>query len=162
MTDFFTPEQQKRAITKYVEEKFIHMLTDLIPAVWMVYGLTSDEPDGDVHLMARQVIERYHLTEASWGSGVIPSREILEGDDAGLEERISVYSAQSRETEHQLRQDLVMMIGFVYLSTCEAPDKPMHQWALQAMTRHRLTPDHYTEKNPLWIPLNLPDSNQVQ
>jgi hypothetical protein len=112
--------------------------------------------------MAHQIIERYHLAHSNEGSDVIPSREILEGEDAGLDGRIDAYCTHWREIEPQLRQDLVMMIGFVYLMTRKSPDDLLHQWSLRAMSRHRLTPDHYTEKNPLWKPINLPHSDIVQ
>jgi hypothetical protein len=161
--DFLTPEEKKNAITKLGEGNIGSQLEDLIVAVWIVYGLTHDKPTSEPHQLAIGVINNFELHEFGWSrSKFIPKRLTLEGEDATLDERITQYCDLARKHEEELRPNLVMMLGLVYLMSRSRPDEMMHKWVAGAMRRHNISVDSFTEKNPLRVRFVLPDSDQIQ
>jgi|SRR5271166_76110 len=161
--DFFTPEEKKNAIVKRVETDIGSQLEDLIVAVWIVYALTHDKPTSEPHQLAIGVIDRFELHDFGWSrSKLIPSRLSLEGENATLDERITQYCDLARQHKEELRQNLVIMLGFVYLMSRSHPEDMMYKWAVGAMKRHDISADSFTNKNPLHWRVVLPDSDQVQ
>lgn len=159
----FTPEERKNSVAKRVEASLGSKLEDLIVAVWIVFALTRDEPTAEPHQLAMGVINTFGLHEFGWStSRLIPGRLAFEGEDATLDERISQYCDEARKRENEIRPNLVMMLGFVYLMSRGRPDDLMHVWVLGAMRRHNLHADAFTNKNPLRAHLVLPDSDHVQ
>lgn len=158
----FTPDEKKTAIGKRAEGRIGSQLEDLIVAVWLVYALTHDKPDSESHQLAIGVINNFDLHRFGWSrSKLIPSRLTLEGDDTTLDERITQYCELAREHEKELRSDLVIMLGLVYLASRSHPDDVMHKWVVGAMKRHEISADCFTDKNSLHGHV-LPKSDQVQ
>jgi hypothetical protein len=159
----FTPEEKKGAIAKRVEASLGSQLEDLIVAVWIVYALTLEKPVSEPHQLAMAVINTFGLHEFGWStSKQIPGRLALEGEDATLDDRITQYCNVARSHEDEIRPNLVMMLGFVYLVGRDHPNDMMHKWVLGAMARHDIRADAFTDRNPLLVNLVLPDSDQVQ
>lgn len=159
----FTPEQKKNAIGKRAEASLGSMLEDLIVAAWIMYARTRDEPTSELHQQAHGVINTFKLHELGWStSKLIPGRLAFEGDDVTLDERIDQYCDLARKNEDELRPNLVMMLGFVYLTSRSHPEDLMHKWVLGAMKRHEISSDCFTDKNPLRVNLVLPGPGQVQ
>ena len=135
------------------------MLEDLIVAAWLVYGLTLNKPETEPHQTAAGVINTFKLHEFGWQkSRLIPNRLALEGENVTLDERIEEYCNIARKRTDELRPNLIILLGFVYLMSRDTPQDLMHQWVVRALKRHELSEDIYQPT----ANLILPDSKQIQ
>jgi hypothetical protein len=158
----FTPDGKKCAIAKRVESSLGSKLEDLVVAVWIVYSLTRNDSNSEPHQMALGIINKFAFHEFGWStSKLIPSRLALEGDDATLDDRITQYCDIARRHEDDIRPDLVMMLGFVFLMSRNRPDDMMDKWVLESMRRHDIQADSFTDKNPLHGHVVLQQSDQI-
>jgi hypothetical protein len=145
-----TPEQKKDAISKHVEANLGSLLEDLIVGAWLVYGLSYNEPDSELHELASGIINTFELHNFGWQtSRLIPSRMTLEGEDITLEERITQYCDRAREVEAEIRQNLVMMIAAIKIKSSGHTQSLMHQWAALAMKRHDMNFDEQGTTTPI-------------
>ena len=138
---------RKAAIAKRAEATLGSQLEDLIAAAWLIYGITRSEPKSEMHILATGVINTFKLHEFGWQrSHLIPSRMMLEGKDATLDERIDQYVQAAREHQDDLRMNLGMMLAFVFMESRNSPDELMHQWVRGAMRRHEISEAAFTTK----------------
>jgi hypothetical protein len=158
----FTPEEQKKLITERVECTIRSLLEDLVVGAWLVYGLSRHEPNGELHMFASGIINTFELHKSGWQtSRLIPSRMMLEGEDATLDERITQYCDEARKNEGELRNSLIMMITAVKMKSSDRPQDLMRQWVLNATERHGMSFDQAdsTGDRPNLV---LPNDRRVQ
>jgi hypothetical protein len=88
------------------------------------------------------------LHEFGWSiASLVPDLSIPVGEDAPPAEQIRRTCDQARRPEFQIRPNLIMMLGFVYMMSQKAPNDMMHHWVLNAMKRHNIQVDDFTDMN---------------
>lgn len=138
------------------------MLEDLIVGAWLVYGLSHNQPDSELHSLAAGIINTFELHKFGWSrSWLIPRRFVLEGRDETLDERIDKYCKKVWEHEQELRKSLVMMIVAVRIEASSDTNDLMYQWAENAMKRHHISFDttNIKDNSPNFVP---PTNKTVQ